>query len=815
MASILEDFQKAAQEGGVEATNPFQAEAGLRAAASTAVARAQAADDILTQATAAIKTQNDKIAEVTTQRINAKKDVNNELIGQLDTTNTQLAPMFNQRKAIADRQDELTRMNPLVRGIRGLFDSSFDSDHLARLDRTIAGRIRATADVYDQQMRSIDNMNMLLDENASGEVNLAKLAIDSASEDIRLSSLAVASSQEVVKTIAAGITAGENLVRAQMTARADTMAILTDSQLSQYIGMAAKNAGEVTVNGTPLRLQELKEIKMARTERALSYESKILAVQNQRMDLARQHEINFVNKMTKPEVLAAIKSNGAFQGQVLPMDLLGRQLQVLQGTEDSMVSEITRTGGARAASAIARLNGDLIRQSSDRAVELFGQLPGNLARLYNFQGAQFANITEEINAARGSGVSHLVATQKSKEMVKMYQDGVKAIDAEAKRWAGGDKDLYAVASAYLTGNTINSQSAVRGLIKMARTGAPKGTRLTGAAKDAFDAARKAIASFESKEARANNAQDIKAFLASDAGKKSMTEKQQELEKVVGEAVTEAYNNRIYGEMTSAAPKYAKQIAGPDGKPHPASRIPVETVARAEAVAKVATQERFGKSIPPEQATNAAAFELQTMLNVLDREAGAGAADAYVDLLNNNKYHEMAGTLSQRSGTIGFMDYVTYNAGPESMGENVAQYGSVLRRANEVRKRESAIETSTAAARFRGQPVRRMETILAGIPGINAQERTALANAVKEMVALNPMQQGGGALPEYGSTVTRQVNERIDTVITSGKFQDPGLEKVRQIAAKHWAENSRTTDDIIDSFLMKAQDVSYEFLAGSK
>lgn len=814
MASILDDFQEAAKSAN-GLTNPFVAEPAMRKAADTAIGRAQAADDILTQATAAIKAKQDTIAQVTTQRIEAKKEINKDLIGQLDQTSQQLKPLFNQRKAIADRQEELQRMNPLVRGIRGLFDSSYDDDHLDALDRTIAGRIRATADVFDQQQRSIDNMNALLDENASGEVNLAKLAIDSNSEDIRLSALSVQSAQEVLRTMASGVQAGETLIRAQMVARADTMATLTDSQLGSYIGQAAKNGGEVTVNGTPLRIQELKEIQMARTERNLSFESKMLAIQGQRMDLARQHEINFVRKMTKPEVLAAIKSNGAFGKQVLPMDLLQNQLQTLQGTEDSLVTEMARTGGAKSAAAIARLNQETIQQTNQRALELFGQIPQGLNRLNNFQASQFANINGELQGAAGTGTSHLVASSKSKEMIGMYETRVKAVDAEAKRWAGGDKDLYAVASAYLTGNELSSQSAVKGLIKMARTGAPKGTRLTGAAKAAFDAARQTVANFENREAKANNAQDVKKFLMSEAGKQSMTEKQLELEKLVGAAVSRAYNGSVYKDMTTRAPEYAKTIPGRDGKPHPASKIPVDTIARAEAVAKVAARERFGNDIPPEKLGEAKAFELQEMLNVIDREAGSGAADQYVDLLNDRRYQETASTVSQRTQQVGFMDYVAGRAGPDSMGENVSKYGSQLRIANEARKRESSIETSTAAARFRGQPLRRMETILSGVPGINAQERAALVNAVKDMVASDALSQGGGALPEYGSTVTRRVNDQIDAAITSGKFQNPQLERVRQIAAKNWEENSRTTDSIIDSFLMKAQDVSYNLVMGSE
>lgn len=813
LTNVVQPAPGSNQAVGQTVMNPHTAMPKLEEAVGTVVNRAELADQVIQAESAAVMDRNLQAHELNTALVEKRANTLEELKSTIQSSTSKVAPLVQQRAAIADRKRELATMNPLVRGIRSIFDASYDSKHLNRMDAIIADQIRAESGVLDYTLQTAQQILELDTALAGGRMAVLDSENALSNQRITLAAMGINSAKEVVGAIDSGIKAGVGAIQAQNILRADTLTGMNDAQLRAAYNQAGKNGGRVVVNGAELTEQHIKEELQNRERQTLSLESARLALANGKMALAEAHQRQLISTMSRAQIEKALRDGGMFQGQQLPIDALGQQLEMRMRTDEARATSDAQMSQLNVLSNGIRLWAQNTQLFRDRFQQLVGAMPESMVREIRQDTVMLQNMTADFNKAKETGLVREVGQRYMPIMRDMLSRQQKAIEQFAKEQSGGDKDIQAVYTSFMNGDPLNSEVAARGMIKMIRNGTQMGNRLSGPAKAAFEQVAAMVAEYDreilnpagiGQANQTTNSGTAAARFGWNFENKTTKEqrqiKDQQFVRKVMQKVGEVYTNQVYNTMTQKAPDMAKHVQV-DGNPHPVANWPKNWIPDAYGAAQAVVRNRNYTDDAQGAAQRSADLTAET-LNMLDVIGGPGTSDQYIDLMNNPEYHRLAQNYSVTVGQSSLPDFLLSNSNRIELSSRVADFGQTLTTIQSYRKSEALTKAAVDAQRFNNQPSKRIEVIAAGIPGISREQAKLLATAVMTQSDIAPtlQQQANQMLADrlYGANAIG-MNRTIDNFILNGAFKDPGLEKIRQIAAKHWEDVTKRTEAQLDAY----------------
>lgn len=825
--------------GDAAVMNPFDVEGNVREVYEETLQDANAAKSVLDQAIPEIdKIQEQRLAALK-ETVTAKQEINEELRANTEAVIQKTRPLFGQRTAIAERQAELARMNPLKRGFMSLFDASYDRKHLAELDTAAVGQLNAIGSDYENSVRLQSALVNFVEQQYAGQDSIQQLVLANTSQDIELAGQSFAGTSRVLGTIMQGLETQTNLWRAQAEMKQKVLGTMTAGQVGAAINRMGDN-NEIELNGAMISKAELVDLQKRyqmqewRFEEAkLSRETAAINKSAAALRLAEERENLLLGSLTTPQLQEVAKNGGQYRGMQLDMRLVGDALRRSIDTDQLVYGGMLQDQAPK----LAKQGVDSVRAglrfATIRAKEIFGAAPKELIDLQSKIAREAQAIAQLQQQANQAGKGSMAAEQMLKQIAGWQDSMNKTVDSMVTKWAGGRKELEPLGRAFLTGSELAGPAAIEGLISLARTGLPPGSKLGGAAGAAYQATQRILKGESATKPGISIEEALKG-----GDKKTAEQARQELHSRVAQVVQGTYNGQLFNEALLAAPEIAKSIGHVAGQLDPRILMQAMTAGDEEGYQRIADSLKIspdqakslfdeGESSPvwaqvkqsnPSASFDQLAGQLKTvqqsaMLNALDSSApkinGHKPSAVFTSLLNDQRFQArvQAGGAAQRQS--GFTDFVVGSVAGNSLGGQIAQYGFD---AQQIQNQLEIAQTRTRLGRaqqYRGNSVKRMQVTLGAIPGISPTEERALLKAVRALVPDTTEDIGNAfsATQAIGEMTRNNENHfnSMRQIIMSQSFEDPGLERVRRVAAKHLDAALDAADNAVDRFLEAEED----------
>jgi hypothetical protein len=731
-------------------------------------------------------------------------------------------PLFERKAALAHRRVEIQDMNPIKRAFLGIFNRNYDEGHVDAVERAVDSELQAVGAEYESTSKLQNTLIGVVEGKYQGANAISSLEMDNISQDLTIMNQHWSGLRQQFSDAVAGVSAGSQLTQAQMLQRNDTLTQMDMGHINSAMA-EAKRGGFATVNGVQISLAELTERQNQIEGQENALESQRLALTNQKQNLADQAAARLVSHMSPTEVNQAIAAGGVWKGVQLDQGQLTGALQnhmqrsqLLAGGAMDNVSRETYTGAMDGYTNVIRSGAARIQQISganvpDQYKAFVGTMVGASRQ---FQDAINRAPTEEAKAA--------IRAQALKTFQGFEQKQSEVIDKIAQGMSR-NPDVQVVLGGFMKGNPPTGEQATRGLIGLVSGGSlPPGMRLSGPAAAAVQAARGAVESVYSQNGGKEN---VMAMMQGNGGKESKEAMQRKLMSAVTARVGKAWQNGNMNELINGIPALAMKSG------HPFGAVSPEDFRAARAAGDQAGIQKFAANLgwTPEQAqsvfgnggTKAAgaqklgmdaesyqqalgkinALQNTEFLRALDSSPSAERmkvrpSSALVEFMKGDTYQGAVGFFNRNVGRTGMGEMLADSISGGALGQTAFQYANQLHAAQSAIVADDQQTTRQQATMYKGDPLRRTATILGAIPDLNQHQETVLMAAIRREVvepaySSAPLGNSGG--------VGQGISNRIDDFITTGKFEDPKLEKLRQVAARHWKPYSESTDTAISRF----------------
>jgi hypothetical protein len=506
--------------------------------------------------------------------------------------------------------------------------------------------------------------------------------------------------------------------------------------------------------------------------------------------------------MSPLEIDAAINNGGMHKGQQLDMAKLAQQKQALNVLKTQQLNDVETQSSYGQSKQLTQVIRDTMIGTSRRMSAMMGSVPQEQRALMEGTAAELQLITKGIEEAERKGVAkeYYAGQVARKQMLLKKQDEL--ISGVAKRWAGGSADMQAVGEAWLRGQPMTNETAIKGLIGMARNGKPAGMQMDGISAQVFKMVERVVQAEDSPKAGQTPADMM-------AGPMNAAEKQRRLVQRVRQAVEATYNDTMVDSVLSQTPELAAKIRS-NGQVHPFARVRGEDFRMALAYGNQEAYKRNGlkpgEAIPPNLVAKIQSDEIAATLEALDARAsepGFVPSRAFADLMGNSQYRGMVGQMAQNAHTSGFGAFVSGSAAGGDFAQQFDIYSRNVQRGyaantaaqtnNRILQKRSLLadpwDRSSSVMRLGGLTARESDRLNQALrPEVN--RRASMASQVPQPGMLEGYVHG----PNDDQLMARHdMFETIQETILGVKLQDPELEALRKRAAKGWAESRQNLD----------------------
>ena len=791
--------------------NPFEVD-GRAGAASQKVNERRTGLDEYIQAELANLNGEQEAAEEMLRKSNATRAaIRDEVTQRTEQLVSIGKPIFQKRAAISDRIGEIAEMNPFQRFIKGTFDPAYNLDELQGRNRLLDAQLGILEEDYK---RLNSYQGVLMDNIAQGTadgMNLFQMLQTHRLQDLQLMGHSVSAAEAEMGGILEDLNLESGIERAQLATIQSTLSQLSLGQLNE----AANNVvdGVAIVNGIEVSENFIQEALDNKQDREYNIQARELALQNQQAELAERSMGNIIKTMTPEEINAAVAANGEFQGYQLDIVALTERQQQIRAARVQQTENQEIAGAAGAAPQLIKGFTQQAVLESRRITGLLGTAPTEFTQIQQADILELKKITEGIKQAQKAGNVEEYLASVGPRIQQLQERRAKVIDRAISTWAGGNKDLARLGTAWMQGTPLNNREAAIGLLTLARDGTPKGVNLTGPAANALRAAEAILRQRDAADANAAADGGFAAAMKGTAKKpKGFTD--EEIQQVTA-AARSSYNGTLVDDALQSLPELTREFTK-----HPFGKVKGSDFRRAihlgdeEGYAIIAREMGVEPGVAKRVFTNGAARERWQTANpgvdlgqlesrllasqtlatfkYLDDIAtdGFSPAAAWADAMADPELQTSIRNQLQANGGNSFGDFVTSAAAGGRTNEQFANYATHVNQAFVSYKNDQARRNRAEATDLWGMPEKRTKFILGAIPGINRAEEDALYKAIRQSVPqgfppVDPLNPNHHQISEG--------NMAIEAFIMNQKLDDPKLESIRKRAAAGWKDISSTVD----------------------
>lgn len=531
----------------------------LRSAQQTEKERLSFADSLLQRVTSESTEIREGLEQDLAQTVEVKRAINDQTRQHLQSLAAVAEPVWQKRTQLATQLLALDEMNPLEQGIRSMFDPNFNRRHLQAEIRSQTAALGELNAVFEERYKHSQLLAQLSTMDYNDTEALANLMLQNGGEDVRLAlqSFNLAGSQ--VDTLLGGLQADSALIAARQQARNDVLAGLTIGQINAGLASAQESPNGMTeINGIPIRAGELQEAQTRMQSQALAMANTQIAIQQGNKELENMNKTAVLETMSIADVQSAIQNDGDFNGVQLDLTQLADRLQRLQQSNQVVANQQAMETAPGLAEGLWRQVAGTHRIQAARFTSLFGQVPGELTQFNNSISIAATAFRDGLKQAKLTGTENEFMASQMPQVQALIAQQQKLVESVVTRWSGGNKDVKAVGLAWMTGQPIDSESAVKGLIHFARNGIPAGTKFTGPAAQLLRIVKEEVDS-ASAGASATGSPSLQDLMKPSEG---VTEAERNLIRRVQQRIGEDYNASMGLELYNSVPDIAKELKLP-------------------------------------------------------------------------------------------------------------------------------------------------------------------------------------------------------------------------------------------------------------
>jgi hypothetical protein len=813
--------------------NPFDT-AGAVKAVDRVQSRASLADAILAQAT----TESQAIRKDQLQQIDSTVAAKKKLYEHGEETTNALinaaTPIFQQRKQILERRKEVAGSNPFVAMVKGVIDPDWNSDALESRDNLLKADLSLLDEEYTHQNKLHENLIGLATAKNADQNVLYNAQLGNLGEDVRLAIQSYEMGGALLDAEMTPFKTDSALLAAQTQQRGNLLSTASTGQINEMLMQAdASDNGIVEVQGMPIGKQMLLEEQSRRQEQGYHMGALKLGLMQQNQALVDTAQEKVLKTLNLDQVREGIDNGGIIDGVQFDVVKLGARAQQLREVSQGQAQDsIMATAGGQWASTVNNFTGTTHGYAL-RLGSMFGTVPDQFQNEFKMQTNRIIQVSQQIKQLAASGqdeaARQLVAATMP-ELQQMTERRDKLVDEMTTRWAGGNADLKAIGISWAQGTQVEPGAAMRGLVYMARNGAPAGMKFQGTAAKVFQTVRAATQAWDAKQT------------GEDALKGTAGDRDNALIQQIAGRLGGVFNSEMLTKTLVDAPVTARAVKV-NGKVHPFSLVSQEAMStaiqqgdeRGYSVAaqylglndpkvvkqilregeKGATWQGLVKGLPDDKKNFGMlgealkAGQMQSTFQILDsyRTDNMPAAPSTMlkDLMNRPEFYE--GTKNQglieERGTMG--GFVASAAASGGFGNEVQ---NLVKRANQsfvTYRAQTAKSVAVKGEALRNQPMARFAFMVKAIPGLTDADEAHLLGAVKAAIpaestgvgildSINRSQTMGQADSQTG----RAGWKAIESTILNGKFEDPRAEALRKKVAKDWSLFHESTEKLANS-----------------
>lgn len=752
------------------------------------------------------------------QKVTATRAINEEVQAATASLKDRVKPIFEVRQRVQDQLDKVATMNPIERGIRGIFDLNYDQKHLEGQLKNFDESLARRGQDYEF-LNSLQAKQMQLIESEFGNnKDLANVELTDMDQDAKMINARLSSAMDQMKFVGESVSQESQLLNARRIQRADLMDSMDGAQLASLTGKAKANGGKVNYNGVELNVGELTEYADKAELQDLQIQGARLAKTNQAEELAERHATQLARTLTSGQARQAAANGGVYKGVQLPQDVLTSVILSHQQRDTALAAEMGTESGWGAAAKVGVAIMDKAKLANARANSMFGgggntELKSALVRI----ASRVSDLSNTINgAAQKRDGNRQAMTQMYSMMQTANQEFDTAINTVAEKYAGGDKKAAGYIGGFLRGEAIDSQTGTEAMVYFANKGTlPTAMRASPAARAAFKAAQGAILATD-EEMR--------------SGGKKMTQEQRTaaiLQKAaagIPRAFTDQNLNSVIDQLPQFAAIAGDAFKGMDPAAFQRARMMADrtgfevighqlglSAGEAESLYRGEYKAKDGQDINSltksmqEMQGRLSAVQHEEFIKNLDQlptvKPGMSNSSALLGLLQSPKFAAMVSRYEDNHLGVGFGEYLAGNASKGALMDNIGSWATNLKGIQIQQDADMRNQSQALSRQYANQPLKRAQAVLGAIPGIDEHQEALLLAEIRRGVAtqnssvLDLMGQGfaamGQGLPANGEI--NPGNAAIRNFLKSTKFQDPRLEAVRKVAAQHWDDYADSTD----------------------
>lgn len=744
------------------------------------------------------------------QQVEQTSQISDQIIEGTAKLTAQVKPVFQARERIADQLDKLATMNPIERGLRGIFDLNYDQDHLTKqlsdFDRTL--QVRANDFDYLNKLHSTAMTE--IDRRYALDTGVSQLTVDQAKEDMGLAGLHLAQTTGILQNTNETIRNQASVISAKNLAREDLLGRLDMPTVNDLANQAQANNGMINFNGVELSYHELRERAEKDEQQQLGLEAVRMSIAGNRMDIADKYATNVAKSLTRPQLEAAMAAGGVYQGIQLPQDVLTSsyagmvQRQQLQGEE-----VLRQLPGAQA----MNIAGTTIQNDAamyNRSQSFMGEADARaVTPIFNAQ----KELVGQLHQAIATNQPQAIITALTQKIVANSQGVNATVDAAVLRSAGGDKRMAGYLNSFIRGAPMNPGTSIEALTYIALKG--------GALPEGWQASEESKAIFQKAQ------QLVKDNMVDPATHKQRSAEQLQLIVSRGltdqaaEVVGQTRFDRLWGDI----PRIAKSAQNPLGNMKPEQWRQAVNASRSDAANALKSElnttpdnilQMYSTHKPIDSSPQAQALftkfnqtagkfnalESQALIGHIDElprfDPNTDNSDALVNLLESGAAHGIASAYTQSVGNNSPGDYLVNPLASGALESSMAQTANQMRQTKNVMTADRRASARRYDSAYATNPGVRADVILQSIPGVGKEGSQILLPWIKQNVLGNPnptttraMDLAGASNPSpvFGRSVVQQQEGSILAALQSTKFEDPRMEIYRKKAIAGWSDSA--------------------------
>lgn len=738
--------------------------------------------------------------------------ISNEIVEGTTELRKKVMPVFQARARVADQLDKVNTMNPLERGIRGIFDLNYDQDYLEgqldHYDRTLNMRA-ADFDYLDKlhgvALREVERRYQI-------ETAMPTLLEKQAEEDLGLVGMRIQQTSGLLGNLSDRIGTESRMIAVKAQAREDLLLRLDTPTITDLMTQAQQNNGIIDYNGVQFSYKELRDRVQAAETQELTMESHRMAVAGGRMDLAEKYAINLAQSLTRPQLEAAIQNGGVYNGIQIPQDVLTNLYQSQISRDQTRATDIANRMPATLA---LNTGADYLKQSiglHHRGKELLGNKAMEGSAVFLDSGAQLVN--QLVAAVKNKEPPEVVA-ELTRQIAVNSSNYDKFIGNKILQSVGGDKRAAGYMQGFVYGTELSQGTAAEAMTYFALKGnLPAGMSLTPEARQVFGKAQVLVEQHRNDRI---NGKPISEGQLQTIVTRELTES---APKIMGQA----RHDKIFGDL----PAVAKQTGHPFGKFDSTrwSEIRSEaSMSAAESVAhevkttpqNVLSMLRTGKPVSDDEkgkellkltlqsAGKYNAVESQTMVRLLDAEPplqqGTRNSTVMSHYLGSPKFSGALHSYSQALGTTSIGEYLTNPMVAGATERNFLETRqTILDAQSTIHQTDRQLSQNPGSNRLLS-PLNRTTMILTAIPGVGEPGAAKLAPFVNDFYKKYRGDFKGKL--ETPNSQFRREDAAMLGALQAIRFEDPVMEGYRKTAVKGWEDHATAQQGFIERLIKGA------------